>query len=391
MVKQVIVQNEEGICVERELGVHRGTKHGPLVIGIGGIHGNEPAGVVALQNVLRQLRQSQLPFQGKLVALAGNLRALRAGSRYLHHDLNRLWLPERVQLLKAQSRNFASTGEEQEQYELLVAIENTLIGHVGPAIFLDLHTTSSDGAPFALISDTLTNRRLALQLGVPLILGLEENVEGTILNYINDLGYEAIGFEAGQHQAPQSVKNHEAAIWLTLVASGCLTAHDIPAAQYQEQLRAAAQGLPSVLEVRYRHAIQDTDQFVMRPGFSNFSSVERGQPLALDQQGAICAQERSLLFMPLYQKQGEDGFFLVREVKPFWLSVSAWLRHWQTDRILHWLPGVRRLFGNRNALVIDRHVARWLVLPICHLLGFRKHTQTDGILIISRRRQSSFH
>jgi hypothetical protein len=92
--------------------------------------------------------------------------------------------------------------------------------------------------------------------------------------------------------------------------------------------------------------------------------------------------------MPLYQRQGEDGFFLVREVKLFWLKVSAWMRQRKLDRILPWLPGVYPLPDNQSALVIDTRVARWFVIEICHLLGFRKHSQEQGRLIVSRRRQS---
>jgi len=252
-----------------------------------------------------------------------------------------------------------------------------------------LHTTSSAGAPFALISDTLTNRRLALALGVPLILGLEENLDGTILNYINELGHAAIGFEAGQHQAPASQHHHEAAIWLGLVAAGCLAPQHAPGFDdLRQQLRQAGGELPRAMELRYRHAVSEEDQFAMLPGFDNFTPVTRGQHLAQDWQGKVTAPEDGLLFMPLYQPQGDDGFFLVREVKLFWLRASAWLRRWRVDRLLPLLPGVHRLPGQRRSFEINTHIARWLVVEICHLLGYRKHSQVEGRLMVSRRRQS---
>jgi predicted deacylase len=380
-----------GRAFERVLGRHGGDEPGALVVCVGGIHGNEPAGADALRRVLQKLKAASPPFRGELLALAGNLKALAAGRRYLSRDLNRLWRPERVAALKSGSPGEPPDAESAEQRELLAVIEGTLAARTGPAVFLDLHTTSAEGAPFALISDTLVNRRLARRLPVPLILGLEENVEGTILNYINELGLAAIGFEGGQHESPAAADNHEAAVWLTLAAAGCLRPEDVPDfARQRATLRRAAGGLPPVLEVRYRHAIGAEDEFVMKPGFTNFTEVEKGEVLARDRRGEVRAGERSRVFLPLYQKLGEDGFFLVREVRPFWLKVSALLRALRLDAALPLLPGVRRHAARRDALVIDPHVARWYVIEICHLLGFRGHAPEAGRIVVSRRRQTPF-
>ncbi len=374
----------------RLIGRYGGQTPGPLVIAIGGIHGNEPAGVVALERVLARLQQKAGGFTGELIALRGNTRALSAGRRYLHRDLNRMWLPERVAEVKSQPAPVTGTPEELEQRELLEALETALARRTREAVFLDLHTTSSFGAPFVLVSDTLRNRFLAQQLQVPLILGLEESVEGTTLNYINDLGHTALGFEAGQHDAPSSVEHHEAALWLTLAAVGCVTAADVPdLAACRAKLSGAAQSLPTVFEVRYRHALRPDDDFVMKSGFTNFYPVDKAQNVAQDRQGAVLTREGGYLFMPLYQKQGEDGFFLIRPIRPFWLRVSAWLRRKRCDRVLHWLPGVRKLPAPADGLHINTKIARWFVLEICHLLGYRKYAQTGEELIILRRRQTS--
>jgi succinylglutamate desuccinylase len=381
--------NEETTTqLRRRLGSYGGTVFGPLVICTGGMHGNEPASVTALQRVLQHLQQHRPPCNGKFVALAGNVAALQRGQRYLQFDLNRMWSPARVRQLKAGTLGEIETVESREQHELLATFEAKLSGRFSQAVFLDLHTTSSAGAPFGLISNTLTNRRFARALGTPVILGLEESIEGTLLNYINDLGHAALGFEAGQHQSPVALKNHEAAIWVTLVTAGCLPAESVP--DYRAQLcilRESSRGLPPVFEVRYRHAITVADEFEMEPGFVNFQEVESGTLLAQQRDSAVRASEHGWLFMPLYQAQGEDGFFLVRPVKPVWLSLAAWLRHLGVDRSLAWWPGVHRVPEDENSLVIETRIARWFVLEICHLLGYRKHSQTDGKLVVTRRWQ----
>ena len=50
----------------------------------------------------------------------------------------------------------------------------------------------------------------------------------------------------------------------------------------------------------------------MEPGFANIQSIAAGTLLARDRGGEIRAHEDCLVVMPLYQGQGDDGFFLGR-------------------------------------------------------------------------------
>ena len=59
------------------------------------------------------------------------------------------------------------------------------------------------------MSDTLRNRRLARALPVPVILGLEENVDGTLLEYATERGHTVIVVESGRHDDPAAVELHE--------------------------------------------------------------------------------------------------------------------------------------------------------------------------------------
>jgi succinylglutamate desuccinylase len=375
----------------RLLGYYGGYTAGPLFICIGGMHGNEPAGVVAAQRVLQTLQAEHLSMRGEFVALTGNRAALVRGCRYLEQDLNRLWFPERLAALRDHTWRGEMRPEDVEQQELLAAIETALARRQGPVIFLDLHTTSAAGIPFTVIADTLLNRHLALSLPAPVILGLEEHLEGTTLNYMNDCGYIAVGVEGGQNEAPSSVTHHEAAIWTLLVTAGCIRSADAPyMTGLKEELQQQTKHLPRVLEIRYRHAIHAGDNFVMEPGYSNFHKVTRGQLLARDHHGAILAREDGYLLMPLYQSQGTDGFFLVREVKPFWLHVAARMRRLRLETVLPWLPGIQRHPEHAETLIVNPKVARWFVTEIFHLLGFRRQRPAGGKLVVSRRSHDVF-
>ena len=364
----------------RLLGSYDGDTPGPLVIGIGGMHGNEPAGVFALQDVLHGLHTRRPSFRGKLLALTGNRAALAHGCRYIDEDFNRLWVSERLQ--EAEERCAEPTSEEQERRELLAAIEAALAQRQGPAVFLDLHTTSAEGQPFVVIGDSLPNRRFAFGLQAPVILGLEEQLEGTLLNHLSEQGHIVIGFEGGQHASPGAVQNHIAAIWSVLTTAGCLRPQDVPPGKPSRRKTPTEQ---PVLEICYHHLIQAGDDFVMEPGFTNFQPVKRGQLLARDRHGQIRASESGQILMPLYQGQGADGFFLVRTVRRFWLRLAVWLRYLRLERLLPLLPGVRRHPDQAATLIVEPRIARWFVMEIFHLLGFRKKRYHSGKLLVSRR------
>lgn len=373
----------------RVLGTWGGDAPGPLVIGIGGMHGNEPAGVLALQRALETLRSSRTPFRGRFVGLSGNRAALARGRRYIHQDLNRLWSAERVRRLRNGRNSMEATSETEEQRELLEALEAQLAQRRGPVVCLDLHTTSAAGTPFVVIGDTLLNRRFAFGLGAPVVLGLEERLESTILNHLGERGYVAVGFEGGQHDSPSALTIHLAAIRSVLATAGCVRAGDFRAPDHGREASgeeaSAGRAAPQVVEIRDHHVIREGDDFVMEPGFTNFQPVERGQALARDRRGPILARESGQILMPLYQEQGTDGFFLVRQVRPFWLRVAEWLRRLRFERFLPVLPGVRLHADRPLTLVVDPRIARWFVVELFHLLGFRKRRSRQGKLVVSRR------
>ena len=61
---------------DRIIGTYGKPGSGPLVIAIAGLHGNEPAGVNALERVFQYLHRYEIELDGFFVGLAGNLPAL---------------------------------------------------------------------------------------------------------------------------------------------------------------------------------------------------------------------------------------------------------------------------------------------------------------------------
>jgi len=370
----------------RIVGRIRGATAGPTVIVMTAIHGNEPAGLEAAERVLAGLESAgPRRLRGQFVVLAGNLAALRDRARFIERDLNRQWTPAKVERIRAGEDDGAV--EQREQRQLLEALDELVGRAAGRIHFLDLHTSSADGPPFLTVGDTLVNRNFALRLPLPLILGLEEQVDGALLEYLNNCGVVTLGVEAGHHDDASSVDRHEAVLWLTLAAARMLV--DPPRAELGRRRRLLAEatrGIPRVSEVRQRHAIAEDDQFRMERGFRNFQRVRRGMLLAHDRNGPIRAAQDGLILLPLYQAQGDDGFFLSGDVSRMWLVLSALLRHLRLDRLTWILPGVRRRPGHADQLLVSTRIARWYPLEVFHLFGFRKLRRTPSTLLVSRRR-----
>lgn len=372
-----------GMEVERIVGEY-GDGPGPLLFLLCGMHGNEPAGVLAARRVLADLEARQPSIKGRVVATAGNMTALRQGVRYVSRDLNRVWTWEQL--------NAGITDSEtDEQREIAAVLARELDRRPEDIVLLDLHTTSAHGSPFTIISDTLRNRRFSFALEVPVILGLEENLQGTLLDFLGNYGCAAIGLEGGQHDAPETVGNHEAAIWITLVRAGLLSESDVPELNAAHaRLRKAADGIPRVIDIQHREEIADGEDFTMVPGFRNFQNIGAGSLLAhtgVDSR-EVRSEEAGILIMPRYQGQGSDGFFLGRRIQGFWVGLSGILRRMKLSRMAAWLPGIskrRGPKGQRDFFEVDRRVARWFPSDIMHLFGYRQVESDPDHLVFARR------
>lgn len=295
-----------------------GSTPGPWFIAVGGIHGNEPAGVTALEQVFAELKELQVPITGRFIAFRGNLSALAQKQRYLDEDLNRLWTEPQIESLRisAEKQEDLKSVEQYEQRELLGLIEELLQAAPDSVSFVDLHTMSGAGNVFAAFGDTPINRDLASAFPIEQVLNIGQYIKGSMLGYFCQRGYASLGFEAGQHEDPGSVQRHRALIYLALDQLGIIKLDNIASLDRAALRRDLSDQLdsPRLLTVVYRHAIEAGDQFQMEDGWANFMAVKEGEQLATDCRGAVRAPFNSYMLLPLYQGQGSDGFFLVQEL-----------------------------------------------------------------------------
>ncbi|MFT7036310.1 MAG: hypothetical protein ACJA2S_004839 [Cyclobacteriaceae bacterium] len=377
----------EFIEIDRLIGEHRGEQPGPTLIFTAGIHGNEPAGIFALKDVFEKLQSKNIPFKGDMFAIAGNLSALEKGIRYNTADLNRMWDTQTVSTIKKGS-DCSSEDESREQKEIYDLIKTLIRNATGPLYFFDLHTTSSETIPFVTVNDSLLNRKFTQQYPVPMILGIEEFLDGPLLSYINELGYVAFGYEGGQHDSLASIHNHIAFIYLSIVFCGCLKRSQIEYQKNYDLLYKNSMRSQIIYEIIKRHEIKSEDHFVMEPGFTNFQAIKKGQLLAKNNGNKVVASESLQIFMPLYQGKGNDGFFEIRNVPKVFLNLSAVLRTVRFDKLLPILPGVTWSNNKKEKLIVNLKIARFFSKQFFHLLGYRSK-QIDSTHLRMKNREAA--
>jgi len=294
-----------------------GVERGPAVVFCGGIHGNEPTGVLALKNVFTKIAEENIPIRGSVLALIGNRNALHHKIRFKYTDLNRLWTPENIN--KLHSSGFNPDNIHPEILEM-IELDNLLEDFIhenteSDRYFIDLHTTSSHSIPFALIDKSEPSYNLALKFPLPFIQNFDKHIKGTLINYLDHKNFSALVFEAGQHLELKAIVRHEAVVWITLVMLGIIDKKHVANLNSKYNLLSGISDDPNkVFEITYRHQVKPNDGFKMNEGFVNFQKIEKGELMAIDKTGDIKAPNSGRIFMPLYQKVGADGFFIIERV-----------------------------------------------------------------------------
>jgi hypothetical protein len=375
MNKITVESFNKKISIERVLCHFKGSKLSPTVVIIAGIHGNERAGVFAAKKVINSIRSENINCKGNLIIISGNLNALKKNIRFDTVDLNRLWTCENISHLISSKNGFNE--DVKEQLQIYHLIKDVLSNNKGPFFFIDLHSTSALTKPFITISDSLNNRKFASKFSIPVVLGIEEYLDGPLLTYMNEFGHRALGFEGGQHLDQQTILNCEAFIWIALVESKCLEKKSVEKYSYFKNVLSGKRKIREYYEIDYRYFIQNNEKFEMINGFQNFQSIKKNQCLAQSNSKEVRASMDGKIFMPLYQSIGNDGFFIITRISLFWLEFSAIVRKLRLYQILRLLPGIKKDKSNQFTLIVNPKTVRYLALEIFHLFGYRKRVIRD--------------
>lgn len=349
---------------KRIIGQYNTESDGPMLIFVAGVHGNEMSGVQALIEVFRILEDKKPHINGSVVGLAGNLKALESEVRYIDEDLNRVWLTE---------SDDQEISELHERDELADELGNLFPAKEREINFFDLHSTSAESSPFIMLSDTLRNRALAGIVGVPILLGLMEHLQGTLMETTSRSGFPTFLFQGGREGDENTLQHHLGLIWKVLKVKGGLDTSEIRESELSISKLdsfASKTGDPEFLEIPYTYEIEKGIDFAMKPGYVNFQTIRNKEVVAVADGQDVRVPFGGQIFMPLYQKQGEEGFYMVRLIGPFWIRLSRKMRRFKFHEKLNWLVGVSKTSSDPLTFRLDLQVAFLWAEKVFHLLGY---------------------
>lgn len=211
---------------------YQAARPGPHVVLTALIHGNEYAGAIALD---RLLRESVRPRRGRLSLVFANLaafahfdRASPVASRFVDEDMNRLWCP---QILSSARRSH----ELDRARAILPVIDSA-------DILMDLHSMLWPGTPLMLAGGAESGRRLSALVGdPPLIVSDHGHRAGPrLIDFVRFSDPHSPGaaclLEAGAHWAPATVEATDHAIRALLRHTGLLPPRDEAPAPPQQPM-----------------------------------------------------------------------------------------------------------------------------------------------------------
>ena len=79
------------------------------------------------------------------------------------------------------------------------------------------------------------------------------------------------------------------------------------------QMEIFSKEITAIYSVKYIYKIAADEDFLMNPNMRNFQKLEKGEHIGQNQYGPIYAPKKGYLLMPLYQKQGKEGFYVINK------------------------------------------------------------------------------
>ena len=189
---------------------------GPHVVILGSVHGDEPAGYLAIRELLILFTSRGLRLEcGSLTLAIGNELGLEQGKREVERNLNRLFKPE---------LNSAPACYEERRAEELKSL------FVDAAYMMDLHATSEPTPPFIMCEAPVLEEARSMGFA-RIVMGWSElgdqSLSGDTESYFNSIGGKGFTVESGQRNAADAPANAMDAARRFLRHTGLL-AYDAP-------------------------------------------------------------------------------------------------------------------------------------------------------------------
>ncbi|TQQ83460.1 succinylglutamate desuccinylase [Halonotius terrestris] len=230
----------------------------PEVAVVGGIHGDEPCGPLAIKRLLAEEPTVERPVK----FIIANEQALEAGERYLDADLNRVFPGD----------------SDKEGHEHTLAAE--IAREVEGCTTLALHSTQSYPDPIGAVKSVdSVAREICPQLPVSIIVETDANTDGRLIQYPH-----VIEVECGLQGTDEAAENGYELVRAFLAATGVLPLGD-------RTLRLPVPDPGSVPVFQLKRPIPKPEGTEYEVFVNNFELVTAGTAFAAVDGEAVYAEE----------------------------------------------------------------------------------------------------
>ncbi|MDQ3014847.1 MAG: succinylglutamate desuccinylase/aspartoacylase family protein [bacterium] len=256
---------------------------GKTVTVMGGVHGDEPCGIVAIKSLISTFK----PQQGKIHFIIANLRAIEQNKRETEMNLNRAFRPSEL----------LNPGQENS-YERLRALE--LMPYLDESeALLDIHSSMTVGSiPFIICEPHSFD--IASRLPFTIISnGWDVIHPGGTDYYINKKGGKGICIECGYHLdeiAPTIAKN-SILIFLDLMG---LTNGAMPDQTLGQK------------KIYAHYVYHSKESFRLAKKFGDFEEISQVTLIGTDDNTQVVAHEDGVVIFARERPGPDEAFVLAR-------------------------------------------------------------------------------
>lgn len=259
-----------------------GAKPGPTLAIFAGVHGNELAGVLALQELLPHLTITK----GTLFVAFANPPAIEAGVRMIGKNLNRCFFKD----------NHGTEPEDVRARELMTVLDTC-------DALLDLHMFYDDhGKPFVICEDAAVD--IAQKFDVDIISTNWSATEpGATDGYMHDNGKIGICVECGPISQPEAYKAFAKKTIYQFLKHFGMTDHPVSYSTKPKRIIKAQKTM-----------YKTSEHFTLSEGFRNFDALKKGQVIAKDGATIHKANTGECIIFPHYNARlGEEAYIIGTE------------------------------------------------------------------------------
>lgn len=257
----------------------KGNQPGPSLAILAGVHGNEKAGVFALEELLPSLNITR----GKLYLAFANPPAIEANTRMINKNLNRCFV----------SGNVGTDPEDIRARQLMTMLDKC-------DALLDLHMFyDDDGLPFAICEDNAID--LAEIFDVDIISTNWTATEpGGSDSYMYLQGKLGVCLECGPISKSKAYAPFAKNAIFQFLKYFDMTAENVSYSNKKKRLIVAKEAVH-----------KSSADFKLSPGLHNFDRLTEGQIIAKDKDRRYLAKKNECIIFPHYKARIKEEAYII--------------------------------------------------------------------------------